>query len=123
MSKKLDFDFSKISGKSNLPPKLEVEKPSPKVKKRVVPKPQRKLSGIMLMIPTDKPKQWLDKDLSECTAEEFATWVFSVFPQTPDDIEPFDREAVRVDVFKKIVNFHRTLHITGSGKLKEQPKC
>jgi len=123
VSKKFSVDFSNVVGnKSTVAPPKEPSKTIPQPK-RQPNKQKSEPSGIMLSIPTEQSGQWIDRDLADCSGEEFAAWMFSVFP-TPtneQDIIQFNKGMVRLEVFKKIVNFHRVLHISGTGKPKDPP--
>lgn len=120
VSKKFSVDFSGLVGKKAVEAPYEPCSPPPPVTE--VPKKTKiEPSGITLTIPTDVPGAWLDKDLAHCSTEEFAVWVCSVFPFEHSQALEFVSFGHKLDTFKKIVNFHRVLNISGSGKPKEVP--
>ena len=114
-NKKFDVDFSGLVSGEKLPieSKEKTKQPTASI-----------LSGILLPIPTDKPNQFLSKDLVKCTAEEFYKWFVSVYPTqlTSAEIEVFKTHpSSKLATFKKIVNFHQKFFISVTGEQKKSP--
>lgn len=115
--KKLDLDFSDITAdkKPSQAPKAEV--PKKKEAPKRVRDPRELLSGIMLPIPSLGEA----KDLALCTAEEFSEWVASVWPCMDIPPQEIKGPGVKIELFKRIVNFNRMLRL--SEKPKDPPIC
>lgn len=91
-----NLDFDDISGKKVSAPK-EPKKPK---------KPSKK-TNIVLSIPTNQPRTWIDKDLTDCTGEEFVLWASRVYPvNLKEEAELLDKEPMRLKAFKKILYYH-----------------
>lgn len=100
MAKKpLNLDFSDISGgiKKKTTDKREVEKieKDPDLSKA-------KLTGITLVVAQDG--QSAEKDLAECSDEEFLSWCYTVLPQDfPLKDSQVEGLEGKIKVFKAIV--------------------
>lgn len=112
--KKIDFDFSNIT-------KSIQEKKEKKQEIKSEP-PKKRLSGIMLTIQSQVPSQFISCDLTECSPDTFVAWIAQVYPdpELMKRVDLFEKEVNRLDIFKKIVNFHRTLHIKGDQNQKKK---
>ena len=97
--KEINLDFSGISGQRH---KKELS-PQPKEKQTV----QNKDRDIILSIPTEDGKSWIQKDIGHVNGEEFLLWASSVYPG-PIEIDPkvLDNVTKRMTVFKKILHYH-----------------
>ena len=103
----MDFDFSDIAGSKEASITKPVKaKPAEEPKKKEKPKH----TGILLTIPrpSRERKEWLSKDLAECTSEEFLEWIMYVFPFYEEDLTPemFDTIPSRRRAVKEITQFH-----------------
>jgi len=88
----------------------DVAKPDKKkTKKKTAKKPEKKentLSGIILTIPAGD-KKFLQKDLVECTAEEFLEWAAFCYPDTKRvTAADFETISARKRAFKQALQYH-----------------
>ena len=95
----LDLDFDDI-----VPPKKKTKK-----KQKVTRKKETK-DRIMIAIPTEEPHKFLNKDIFECTAEEFVTWAKSVYPDVGAAASKFQMEnetgkSNRIAALNQIQNY------------------
>lgn len=93
---KLDFDFSDISGNQEIAPLA----PEKKLKQKKLIKNQ---TGIVLPIPCDKG--YINKDIADCTSEEFVAWAAEVYPE-PLPANKFQKVITRLNAFHDILKFH-----------------
>ena len=120
MQKKFNVDFSSIVGGSSSVSEQPAFRPQPVQK---TAKPAMDLSGIVLPIPIEESNDWYFQDLSNCSGEEFCSWMNVVYPMTftEKDYQDCQQFSARIDLFKRVVNFYRNFHISGSRKLKDPP--
>ncbi len=107
--KKLNFDFSSLTGKKQPAKKRKSEKPKNKSEGH---------TGIMLSIPVETGV-WSSKDIDECSPEEFLAWTSTVWP-VPLGIEPekLKSPSTRVRIFKQLIREHTYFYI-GKGPPKK----
>lgn len=113
MSKKLlDLDFSDISGgiKKKTAEEAEQEVLQPEQPKEDQPE----LTGITLIVEQDGLQ--VEKDLAECTDEEFLSWCFTVLPPDfPLKEKQVEGLSGKMKVFKAIVGLGRRRLLSRKG--------
>lgn len=119
MSKKpLDLDFSDISG--GIKRKTAEEAKKEKAEKIKPDKEQEKseLTGIKLLV--QEEGQPVEKDLAECSDEEFMSWCFTVLPSDfPLKEKQVEGLSGKIKVFKAIVGLGKRQLLSSKAKPKE----
>ena len=113
MAKKgLDFDFSDIAGKTTQVENVEAAKDilqDPKVKKKKEPEsPKEKNTGYVIAVPFGK-NRWINRDLAECSGEEFVRWALTYYPEVTAAPERFESVGNKVRAFQQIMAWHQSM--------------
>lgn len=112
--KKLDFDFSGISGEhKTVTPK--------KVKKTAKQITSDKKSNIVLSLLVEGRE--IGKDLNDVTGEEFAQWASRVYPGELPEPDKLDKVDTRKRVFKQILHYHVNSPFWMGKDKKQKPLC
>jgi hypothetical protein len=98
----LDLDFDGVKGEKKTAAKKDEDVLNGEEKKE---KKKAKKAGIQLSVPNNGG--WINKDITECTGEEFLAWAKGVYPRVTADPSRFDDPKKRAEAFKKILRYHK----------------
>jgi hypothetical protein len=113
--KSLDLDFSEIQGEKQST-KGPVAALANKDEQKDEPTRESKPSGIVLCI--KRGKNFLAKDMLQCTPEEFLEWAKGVYPHVDQPPEMFKSKKARIQAFKQIQQYHMSCMTAEERKAK-----
>ncbi len=96
----LDLDFDGVKGEKKI-----VKKDDDVLNGEEKKEKKAKKAGIQLSVPFNGG--WIQKDITECTGEEFLAWAKGVYPRVTADPKRFDNPKKRAEGFKKILRYHQ----------------
>ena len=102
MTKKLDFDFSDVTGSA---PPQAIPKAEPVTEDEEPKTLEPEVIGITLTFPSSEEGEYQIKDLALCTPEEFLRWCALVAPCYPLGLRQAKTIPNRLETYKRIVGW------------------